>query len=129
MSLSVQAADAVLTIRDAYIRLGPPGATLAGYGVLVNHSAQAIVIKDANAPWAGMTMMHESREEDGVAKMRHVDQIVVPPHGEVALKPGGLHLMFMKTPKDLKAGDQLDVIFDSETSQQWTLRFDVKKTP
>ncbi|MBW4710469.1 copper chaperone PCu(A)C [Roseobacter sp. YSTF-M11] len=40
-------------------------------------------------------MLHTTEEKDGVARMMHVDGIDVPAGGTVALKPGGLHVMFM----------------------------------
>lgn len=116
----------ILTIRDGYIRLAPPGAPLAGYGVLHNHSDKNIVLVDANAAWAGMTMMHESREENGMAKMRHLDSVTIPAHGDLVLQPGGIHLMFMQTPKTIKAGDVLNVVFDGEQKQPFTLAFTVR---
>ena len=119
-------ASDVLTIRDAYIRLAPLGAPLAGYGVLINHSDKNSVLVDANATWAGMTMMHESREENGMAKMRHLDSVTVPAHGELVLQPGGIHLMFMQTPKNLKIGDTLDVELLGEQEKRYPLTFTVQ---
>lgn len=125
LSFLAHAADG-LSIKDAYIRLSPPGAPLAGYGKLVNSSDRDIVIIDVNAAFAGMTMIHESKEENGVAKMRHIDALTVPAHGEIALQPGGLHWMFMQTPTTVKVGDKFDVVLSDNQKNKYTFAFVVK---
>ena len=42
-----------------------------------------------------MSMIHESREEDGVMRMLHVDAVEVPAGDTVEFKPGGFHVMIM----------------------------------
>ena len=54
------------------------------------------------------TMLHETRTEDGVAKMVHLENgIEVPPHGSVQLKPLGMHVMLMGVRRALKDGDTI----------------------
>lgn len=62
-----------------------------------------------------MAMIHESREEDGVMRMVHLDAVEIPAGDTVEFRPGGLHVMVMGLgPDDLPVGDTLDatLIFD-----------------
>lgn len=62
-----------------------------------------------------MSMIHESREEDGVMRMLHVDAVEVPAGDTVEFKPGGFHVMIMGLqPGELPVGDQIEatLIFD-----------------
>ena len=52
----------------------------------------------------GRAEIHESKTEGGVAKMRHVDALVIPSKREVSLQPGGMHIMFMDLKKPLTEG-------------------------
>ena len=62
-----------------------------------------------------MAMIHESREEDGVMRMVHLDAVEIPAGETGEFRPGGLHVMVMGLgPDDLPVGDTLDatLIFD-----------------
>ncbi len=104
------ASDAVgVSMKDGYIRLPPPGSPAAGYFTLKN-AGPARVLVDADCDCAGMTMLHETVERDGVASMRHVDGVPLAAGGEIQAKPGGLHLMLMRLKAPLNAGDKVTVV-------------------
>ena len=63
----------------------------------------------ASSPVAGEVQLHEMAMEGNVMKMRQVKDIAVPSGGEVELKPGGLHLMFMNIKAPLAAGETIPV--------------------
>jgi hypothetical protein len=48
--------------------------------------------------------LHASIVQDGVMRMRHVDAVEVPAGGEVALAPGGLHVMLVGLKAPLEEG-------------------------
>lgn len=59
---------------------------------------------------ATMTQMHESfTTDEGLAGMRELEQVIVKPHSNLILKPGGNHLMLMNLKSDLSAGDSVRV--------------------
>lgn len=106
-SASALAGDANgVTLQNGYVRLPPPGSPAAAYFTLRNTGIpRALVAADCDC--AGMTMIHESVEQDGMVRMRHVDAAPLPAGGELVLKPGGLHVMLMRLAKPLQAGDQI----------------------
>jgi periplasmic copper chaperone A len=100
------AATLSLTAENGWIRAAPPGATmLAGYLQLANSGDAPLSVVGARSNAFDAVELHRSIEEDGVARMRPVDLIVIPPGQTVALEPGGLHLMLMRPKKTLILGD------------------------
>lgn len=98
-------AETPLQIESAQIRMAPPGAPASAYFTLSNISDHPVTITRIDADWAGMIMIHESRVENGMAKMRELKTLSIPAHGHVTLQPGGIHIMLME-PKVLHEGEQ-----------------------
>ena len=74
-----------------------PGRSMsAGYLVLRNNTDQEIRITGARSPQFGNVQIHETSVEDGVARMRRIDALIVPAKGQVTMERGGKHLMLMK---------------------------------
>lgn len=74
----------------------PGRAMTAGYLELTNHSADAIRINRVGSPDFDAVELHESSVDDGVAKMRPIDALVIAPGATVTLQQGGLHLMLIR---------------------------------
>ena len=72
----------------------------AAYLSLTNNSNDAIRINRVSSPDFGSVELHESSLENGVAKMRPVDALVIAPGSTVTLQQGGLHLMLMRKKTD-----------------------------
>ncbi len=60
-----------------------------------------------DSPDAGMVMLHQSTQRNGVASMQDMDSLALPAGQPVALAPGGTHLMLMDMKHGLKAGETL----------------------
>ncbi|RMD87261.1 MAG: copper chaperone PCu(A)C, partial [Alphaproteobacteria bacterium] len=58
-------------------------------------------------PGAATAHLHEMRSEGGMARMRGLGTLEIPPHGRIELAPGGLHIMLMGLTQPLKAGETL----------------------
>ena len=86
-----------LTASDIDLRPPLPGTQMgAGYLTLTNNTGDPITITRVTSPQYSAVEMHESVVEDGIAKMRPLDSVTVPPHGSVRFEPGAKHLMLMK---------------------------------
>jgi copper(I)-binding protein len=91
-------------------RATPAGAKVAaGYLVVKNNGATPDRLVAASAEIAGKTEIHEMAVDDkGVMTMRPLaDGIEIPAGGEVELKPGGMHVMFMQISRGAKQGESL----------------------
>jgi copper(I)-binding protein len=96
-SLSGSATPCPLVFVGAWIRLATPGAMLlAGFGVVRNGGDTAITVLAWQSPEFADVAMHETRIEDGIARMRPLAAVVVPAHGAVVFEPGAKHLMLMR---------------------------------
>lgn len=102
-----------LEVRDAWVRLPPPGANTAGYMELHNTGEGALRVVAVRTAAALRVEMHRTVVEDGVARMRPVEAIEVPAGETVRLAPGGLHLMLIG-PKGLREGAELELLLALE---------------
>jgi periplasmic copper chaperone A len=59
--------------------------------------------------------LHASEMQDGVMRMRPVEAVEVPAHGEAALEPGGAHVMLigLKAPLDEGGSFALTLVFEN----------------
>jgi len=96
-----------LNIDHPWARATPHGAKVAGgFVAIANHGSADDRLVSATAEIAEHAEIHEMAMKDGVMTMRPLaDGVVVPAGGEVALKPGGYHLMFIGLKRMLKQGE------------------------
>jgi len=112
LSFSAQAQEArvgSIKIEKAYTRSTVPGQMAAGGFMKIENKGAADQLVSASSPVAAEVQLHEMAMDGNVMKMRQVKDIVVPSGGEVELKPGGLHLMFMNIKAPLAAGETVPV--------------------
>ena len=84
-----------------------PGSNMsAGYLTLHNNTDQPIAIDTVQSPQFARVEIHETSLENGIARMRRIEQLVVAAHGSVVLERGKRHLMLMQ-PRD--GADTTDV--------------------
>ncbi len=119
IGMSASAGDmANLSFEHAMIREAPvQGGNTAGYVQILNEGTLADRLIAAHIDVAGMTEIHEMAMNDGVMQMRPLeDGIEIAPGETVALAPGGLHLMVMKTNQSLAEGDVVPVVLTFENA-------------
>ena len=93
----------------AWIRVLPGNLPAGGYVTLHNDGDQAATLQGASSSAYGSVMLHQSSTNTGMGRMRMVDRLRVPAHGEVALAPGGYHLMLMDAAKPVQPGQTVRV--------------------
>jgi hypothetical protein len=92
-------------IRDPFSRALPPiSKNGAVYLTLTNHGHLLDQLVGAATPIAEHAEIHTHRMEDGMVKMRKVDEFELPPHEEVVFAPGGNHIMLIGLSQTLKEG-------------------------
>jgi hypothetical protein len=61
--------------------------------------------------------VHETRiGDDGLATMRPIESLPIPPGAEVRLKPGGVHVMLMGLERSLVPGEEVELSLTFENS-------------
>jgi copper(I)-binding protein len=94
-----------IQVQHPYARAVPPGQpNSAAFMTLRNMGDKANAVVAASSPAANVVELHTHTMEDGMMKMRRVEQIEIPANGETELKPGGLHIMLIGLKQQLKSG-------------------------
>jgi len=123
-------ADATLQVEDAWVREAPPNAhMMAAYMTLKNTGSGDAVLTQVDSPAFGHVMLHKSEVVDGVARMIHQSEIVIPAQGAVELKPGSFHLMMPAPEKRLVEGDRVDFVLTFSNGDISRVQADVRKKP
>lgn len=86
-----------LIANDVVITRPMPGMNMsAAYLSLTNSSERTIQISRVTSDQFESVQLHETRIEDGVARMRAIPVLEIPAGATVTLKRGGKHLMLMR---------------------------------
>ena len=112
-----------VTIEKPWMRFIIKARPAAGYFTLHNGTNKAVSLTGASSSACGMTMLHQTKEENGVAKMLPVKSVAVPVGGKLTFRPGGYHIMCMK-PK-MKIGDSVPVTLKFADGKTLTAKFAV----
>lgn len=125
---TVQAADCLPKAGQGWIRLPPvPMPMMAGFVRIENPCAQAAAVVSAESLSFDEVTVHETREVDGVNKMREVQQLRIEPGKAVELKPGGMHLMLYRPYEALKEGDEAVIVLKLQDGRSIPVTFAVRK--
>jgi copper(I)-binding protein len=118
-----------LELVHPFARATAPGAAVAGGFVTIRNSGSASDrLVRAEAAFAGKTELHEMKMDGGVMKMRMLaDGIEIPAGGEVALKPGDLHIMFIDLREQLKSGEKRKGRLVFEKAGEIEVEFEVEE--
>ncbi len=99
-------ADSGVAISDAWVRANAPGQSVGvAYMTLTSPQDSTLVYVETEA--AGEVQIHSMTMDNGVMKMRMLDELTLKAKQPEKLAPGGFHLMLFDLPKPLKAGEQV----------------------
>lgn len=120
--------NARLVIEDAWIAEAPPvSKVMVAYLTIKNTSSEDIEIIRAESEIYSSIEFHETRHENGMARMIRHDSLLIPANTELQLKRGGPHLMLFNPTKPLKADDCVEVTFTLKDNTTDTINISVKK--
>lgn len=86
-----------------------PGGAGGGFLVIRNTGREPDRLIRAESTVADVMELHTMSMQQGVMRMRPVQDIPIPPGGEVRLEPGGLHVMFIGTRQRFEQGTKIPV--------------------
>lgn len=117
-----------LVIDHPIARATPAGAPVSGgYMTIRNTGDQADRLVGGSADFAGKVEIHEMAMDGDVMKMREIEGgIEIPAGGEIVLKPGGLHVMFMQLGEQLEEGAELPATLTFERAGDVDVVFSVE---
>lgn len=109
VSCSQEQSNAI-TIQDAWIREAPPNATaMAGYLTINNITPRDRILTFAKSKYFNSIEFHRTVIKDGVAKMRHHDELLIPAGESLEFKPGDFHLMLIGPKTAFKSNDEVTI--------------------
>ena len=120
-------AMAELVFEDPWSPLAPPGRTMAGFMALNNTGDEPIVLVDGRSPQFGRIEIHDMFNDEGVMRMRRLDQLVIAPDERVTLKSGSFHIMLMEPQASFTPGDEIELVLLDEAGQQYATRLEVRQ--
>ncbi|MBF0627085.1 MAG: copper chaperone PCu(A)C [Magnetococcales bacterium] len=104
-------ADENIHVIDPWIRAAPPVAQIqAGYLTLHNAGGKEQSLVGATSPLFAKIELHETIQHDGQSHMQARPSIALPPGGQVALAPGGLHLMLIGPQRALPPMEKVSIV-------------------
>lgn len=100
-----------IVVEQAWARLAPGGSGMGSvYLTVHNKSGQDDLLLAVDSSAARSTAVYATNVKDGVASMDPLPLGVnLPSHGEVVMRPGGMHIMMTGVAKDTKVGSLLPV--------------------
>jgi copper(I)-binding protein len=123
-------ADPAILVENAWVREAPPGAQMmSAYMTLNNTGPDDIVLASVGSPAFTMVMLHKSVIVDGIARMSHQDELLIPAGGSVELKPGSFHLMMPAPDQRLRSGDRVEFNLIFAGGGTARVQADVRKKP
>jgi len=115
-----------LTIEGAWApHTGKRTMSAAAYMVIKNQGDSADALISIKSPAAENSMLHESKEVDGIMRMEHVHALSIPSGGTAKLAPGGHHIMLMHLAEPLKRGEVFPLTLTFEKAGDVTIMVEI----
>jgi copper(I)-binding protein len=115
-----------ISVKDAWVRWLPNNLPAAGYVTLVNASDKPVDLVDISSNDYGGAMLHQSVSNGSTQKMVMVDKLTVPAHGQVAIAPGGYHVMLEDAKHKVAPGDTVHLTLKFSDGETLDTPFAVK---
>jgi iron complex outermembrane recepter protein len=95
-------------IAHPWARPTPPGVPMGvAYLSLENRGTSEDVLVSASTPAATRVEFHQTTQTEGIARMRPMAQVSLPPGKTVKIEPGAIHMMLVELKHALEAGTQV----------------------
>lgn len=107
---------------NASARTTTPGmSSSAAYMTIRNGSYKPVQIQSLESPVAMKTELHTTEMNNGMMKMRRVDNLQIRPGDEVELKPGSYHVMLMGLKKPIASNSEVPITITFTNGEKKTV--------
>lgn len=103
---SIQAVADEVQVKDAWSRATAPGQEVGMVGMVITSQKDARLIA-VSSPVSASTEIHSMTMDNGVMKMRQLENLALPAKEAVTLGMEGNHLMLIDLKHALKAGEEI----------------------
>lgn len=119
-----------LVVTGAWARPALAGQNSAIYLTIENPNEFADKLLKASSEVAESTELHKSQmDEQGVMSMHPQHAIEVPQNSQVALAPGGLHVMLVNLIQDLTPGNFVSLVLQFDKGGEMLLQVPIQDAP
>jgi len=101
--------------------------TAAGYMTIINTSDSPDKITAVKTKFANAMIHKTTIDSNGVARMEHIEEILIPSQSSIKFENGGLHIMFTNLKEALEPLVDQEVTIFFEKAGQFKLQFMVEK--
>jgi len=116
-----------LVIDHPWTRATAPGMPMGvAYLSITNNGKNADTLIAASTPAAASVEMHETSIVDGMARMRPLSEVPIPPGATVRIEPGGIHLMLVDLRSALERGRSVPLVLEFRHAGNITVQLDVQ---
>ena len=119
----VQAGE--VTVSDAWVRATAPGQENGSVGLVITSQKDARLIA-VTSPLAESAEIHTMTMDNGVMKMRQLEDLPLSAKQAVTLGPGSDHLMLFGLKHALKAGDKVPLTLTVQFADKSTEKINIK---
>lgn len=128
LSLNSVLANSTMQFSNAWIRATPPNAQVAGGFVEINNQGNDDRLLSISSALSSKVEIHEMQMQGDVMQMRQLkDGLQIPGKEITTLKPGGMHLMFIKPKQALTEGQKISAAFLFAKAGKREVVFTVRK--
>ncbi|WP_339938344.1 copper chaperone PCu(A)C [Undibacterium luofuense] len=112
-------ASAEVVVSQPWVRATVPQQMATGAFMQLKSSQDSRLVAVATSA-ADRAEIHEMKMENQVMRMREIDGLPLPQGQDVALKPGGMHIMLMGLKKPLTEGESvtLQLTFEDKAKKR-----------
>jgi hypothetical protein len=104
LACASSASLAQVVVGDPWARTTVPQQRVTG-AFMTLRAAEPLRLVEVRSALAGSVEIHEMAMEAGIMKMRAIPALELPAGREVALRPGGYHVMLFDLKKQIRAGE------------------------
>ena len=97
------------------------GDITAAYITIKNPGQISDTLLEVRCEVAGVASIHETRHEQGMMRMRPLENLPIPARSQVVMQPGGFHIMLEGLDHALQAGEVVNLRLRFENMGEITL--------
>lgn len=122
-------ADDTLEINDAWIAEAPPvSKVMAAYMEIENETGEHRQAVSMQCKEFERAEFHRTVEKDGMARMEHQQVLNIPAESELALEPGGYHIMLFNPARHFVAGDKTGCSIKFDDGKTIAIELEIRKS-
>lgn len=116
-----------IKISGAYINIPVPGTqSTAAFFTLANASDKSVALTAVHTDLAQRVELHSHVHEDGLMKMRKLEQVIIPAKSSITFASGSYHVMLFDLQRSIQTGDQVSLTLVFKDGSQLATQAKVK---